>query len=200
VGTAIALHQYTGLFNSPKTIEELTTRTAAVEDTFASGHVSLGDHDKLPEDLESLLCRNQQAVSAMGRDLRAAVARDRDMELVLHYGGDPVLHPGVARSMTVDCLRRGTPAAEAQIRVTAPEGWRLQTQTRDHRAFTITPAPFGSDAQLLMQAKTGGESYAASFTVLGSELAPGFPSAQNVERCPDCQGRQGACLCVKRGG
>ena len=200
VGTAIVLHKFTLPFNSPKTIEELTARTAAVAERFAQDEVSLGDRAELPDGLDSLLHRSEQAVAAIRRDLRAAVARDRELEFVLHYHGDPVLQPGVARTMTVDCLRSGAPAADAQIEVTVPEGWRLQSQTSDGCAFTITAAQFTGSERITVSARVQGKPFSAAFTILSPDAAPGFPSAQNVERCPKCQGRQSCCLCGPEAG
>ena len=102
--------------------------------------------------------------------------------------------------MTVDCLRDGSPMAGQHIEVTVPEGWRLQSRTSDGCAFTITAAQFTGSARITASAKVQGKRFSAAFTVLSPEAAPGFPSAQNVERCPKCQGRQSCCLCGPEAG
>jgi len=196
VGRSIVLHQFTGACNAPKDLEELTSRTATVAERLVSAgspSVSFGDAAVLPEDLTSRLFRNELAVAAAQQDLRAAVARDRDLEITLHYHGDPVLLPGVARAMSVSCKKRGKAVAGA-AQAQAPAGWQVR-QGADAHVFEITPPEFDGPQKLAVRVQVEGQEYRAEFTVLSPRAAPGFPSAANIEYCPVCHGRKGSCIC-----
>ncbi|MFH1023368.1 MAG: hypothetical protein V1809_08250 [Planctomycetota bacterium] len=46
-----------------------------------------------------------------------------------------------------------------------------------------------------VRVRTGGREYAANFVMLAP--GPGYPSAQNIERCRVCGGRKGHCVCPR---
>ena len=194
VGQSIVLHKFTGAFDAPRDITELTERTAAVAERLMPAHstVAFADKASLPGNVLSLLFRNEQAVSAACQDLRAAVARDGDLEITLHYHGDPVLPPGVRRTVSVSCRRSGCDLP-AQASVKAPVGWQVRATAAD--AFEIIAAPFDAPERLRVTVQIGGEARQAQFAVLSPSAAIGFPSATNIEYCPVCQGRKGSCLC-----
>lgn len=196
VGRGIVLHKFTRHLDAPKTVDELTDRTAAVAERMLEEErapVVLGDKAHLPEQLIARLACNSQAVAAQQRDLRAAVARDGEAQLILHYHGDPVLHPGEARTMSVSCELRGAPAEVTAISLEAPRGW---TVAAEGSAVRVTAPAFTGTAMLRVSARLGEESYQGEFAVLSPEAAPGYPSATNIEYCPTCQGRKGSCLCL----
>jgi ADP-ribosylglycohydrolase len=198
VGTGIVLHRFTRGLDAPRDLEELTGRTTRVAERFVlpeSPRVSFGEGTLLPANALSLLSRNGDAAAALRQDLRAATARDRDVEIVLHYHGDPVLRPGVARTVSVTIRWKGRVVPRARCEVTAPEGWQV-CGDGSPEGFDIIAAEFAGAGRLRVQAHIEGERYAGEFTVLHPESARGFASAVNVEHCPDCQGRKGACLCV----
>ena len=197
VGTGIVLHKFTGSFDAPQNLDELTDRTAAVAEQFAkveAAPVLFGSSSRLPDDLDSLLCRNDDAIAALHQDLRAAVTRDRDVEIILHYHGDPVLHPGEARDMSVECRRRRVRVSDAQIEVSAPDGWGVRQRAPAH-SVTFTAPPFEGSETIRIAAKVGRETYTAEFTVLSPDSALGFPRAKNVEYCLRCQARRASCIC-----
>ncbi len=199
IGTGIVLHKFTGPFDAPHNLEELTGRTAAVAERFAnveSPHVFFGPKSKLPENIDSILCRNHGAMAAVHQDLRSAVTRDRDLQIILHYGGDPVLYPGLARNMAVECRRGGELVPGVEVNVEAPHGWEVRPASRG-QTFAVTPSILEPSQIIGIRLNVGGEEYAADFTVLSPEAALGFPSARNVEYCPQCQGRKGSCVCLR---
>jgi hypothetical protein len=194
VGQSIVLHKFTGAFDAPRDIAELTERTVAVAERLmpAGSTVAFGDHASLPEEVLSVLLRNEQAVSAARQDLRAAVARDGDLEITLHYHGDPVFLPGIQRKVSVSCRRSGRDLP-AQASVKAPTGWQVRATAAD--AFELTPAAFDGVERLRVAVSVEGARRQAEFAVLSPSAAIGFPSATNIEYCPVCQGRKGSCLC-----
>ncbi len=199
VGTGIVLHKFTGDIAAPKDVEELTDRTAAMANRFAEverARAAFGEESSLPSDLLSLLYRNEEAEEARARDVRCAVARDRDMEITLHYHGGPVFEPEIARRLSVSCRKTGM-AAHARARLTAPPGWGVTEA--DKGRFEVTPPKFEGVQGVGIEAEIDGAGYSAEFAVLSPSEARGFPSLQNVEHCLVCQGRQGSCLCERSG-
>jgi len=194
VGRRIVLHKFTYDLDAPRHLEELTARTVAVAEALASGEVGFGRQTRLPSDMISRLFRTEQAVAAAGQDVRAAVARDGDALITLHYGGDPVFLPGVTRAVSVEVREHGAPIA-ARVALRAPRRWRASADTSETGRFFVTPPEFRGASRLKVTASRDGRSYQASFVVFSPDMTRGFPAMVNVEKCPVCQGRKGSCLC-----
>lgn len=195
VGKAIVLHPYTGHFNAPATLDELTDRCVALATRFAAERpygVDFGARTALPDDARTQLFRTQEAAAALVQDVRAAVARERDLEIALHYGGGPVLHPGIGRRIWVDC-RRGGLRVECAVSLGVPAGWAVRALGAG--AFEVVADAVADSNTITMSVEFGGTSYSAAFTVLGPGAAKGFPCAANIEKCPVCHGRLGSCIC-----
>jgi ADP-ribosylglycohydrolase len=195
VGKSIVLHRYTQGLDAPRTLEELTHRTEAVAARFLAGdaaQVAMGAKTALGDRTLSLLFRNDLAMSAARQDLRAGSVRDRDLEITLHYGGDPVLYPGLTRTMSVTCRKSGQPIPISQVKVSAPRGWRVAPNAA---TFEVTAAGFEGIESLRVSVAIDGDRYGADFAVLSPDEARGFPSARNVETCPRCHARVEACIC-----
>ena len=207
VGETIVLHPYTGKFNSPKTIAELTERTVAVGEQCLKARsdvATLGRETKVPAQALSLLFRNERARAALSQDVHSAVALDGEVQIVLHYNGDPVLWPGIARRFAVSFSPAGEVTTERipdvkSVRVAVPKGWKTSKVRAegDGFAFEVSAAKVAARNALKVSAKVGGESRSGSFVVLGPEEAQGYPAAGNVETCPRCHAWVGACICEK---
>jgi hypothetical protein len=196
IGSGIVLHKFTGPIDAPRNVAELRDRTAAMAERFSeaeSARVAFGDERRVPEDLMSILYENEQAEAATARDVRCAVARDRDAEIMLHYHGGPVFEPGVARRLSVSCRRPGAGPVRARVRLAAPADWHI-TEI-DEQRFRVTPPRFDGIQRLGVEAEIGGERYSAEYAVLSPSEASGFPSLGTVAHCPVCQGRAGSCVC-----
>jgi ADP-ribosylglycohydrolase len=202
IGTGIVLHKFTGDIEAPKDVEELTARTAAMAERLAEvegARVAFGEQKDIPSHLLSLLYRNEEAEAAAARDVRCAVSRDGEAEITLHYHGGPVFQPGIARRLTVGGRKIGRSAACSRARLHAPPGWEVREGEVGGREFTVTPPAFEGIERLRVEIEIDGQRHSAEFAALGSSEARGFPSLQNVEYCPVCQGRQGSCLCERSG-
>ena len=196
LGESIVLHKFTGKFNSPADVRELTDRTAAVAERVVaelSDAARFADETHLPGDSLSLLFRSEKARAALAQDVHAAVAVDRDLEITLHYGGEPVLYPGVARFLDVSLARRGQPV-EANVAIEVPRGWTARPAGElGWAAFEVlapAPEPF-NDIRVIVDEGA----YGAGFRLLGPQEAKGFPAAENVPQCPTCRGTAGHCIC-----
>ncbi len=197
VGRAIALHKLTGPIRAPKTVNELTDRTVALAER-AGGAVSFGARTRLPADLGARLRANDRAAAALRRDLRAATAADGDVLITLHYGGDPVVQPGLARTLSVSFEGPGL-TRDAKVGLFAPKGWRVRrVDGGDRAAFQVTtPSPADTNA-LVVTVESPTRSASAEFVILGPGAATGFAAARNIEYCPTCRGTQGCCVCLRR--
>lgn len=201
VGKSIVLHKFTGKIKTPKTIDELTDRIVALAERYAARPgrgVSFGEREHIPANVQNLLERNTTASQASGQDIRAAVALDRDVEIILHYHGDPVLYPGISRRLSVSLRRNGAPV-RGRVRLKVPSGWQAIPDPADCSAWVVTPGEIHSDIDLAVMAVIGGQTRQARFRVLAPENAKGYPSAANIPMCPVCLGTPDHCLCPKRG-
>jgi len=210
VGDSIVLHKFTGKFDAPETLKELTDRTAALAEqclATRSETASFRRTGKPPEGELSVLFRNELALAALRQDIHAGVAADRDLEIAFHYGGEPVLSPGIARTFSVSFTQ---PAASdvasgfvpdvQSVTVKVPTGWKVSpvkaAAQRWH--FTILASRIPPRNSISVAAKVKGQRYRASFTVLGPEEAIGYPAGANVPTCPRCGAWERACICPVR--
>ncbi len=192
VGKEIVLHKFTGHFDAPADIEELTDRTVALARQYADENgVILGEGNTIPDNILSLLFRNEEALAAAQRDIRAAVAADRDLDISLHYHGEPVLYPGVARFLSVSASRHGKPVP-VEVELKGPADWHIKPEGD---GFLVLADSVPDRNTLQVRLKTDDTVYAAEFTILGPGEAKGYPSGLNVPICPTCRGTQGMCIC-----
>lgn len=199
IGEEIILHKFTKGIKAPKTVEELTKRTLAIAKKFVeerSDSVTFAEKTHLPNDLLSLLSRNEKAKTALRQDVLAAVAQDGDLEITLHYHGEPVLQPGTKRTIGISLQKAGEPV-QGEVKLNLPQGWQ------------VTPAAdmFGQKRFIIFAAKVPGRNTVevevtlpegarrAKFVILGPDEAKGFPGGGKVPRCPKCRARLEACIC-----
>ena len=180
IGTDIILHPYTIDCGVPKTLDELTDRTAALAEAFAgrSGSgVSFGARRRVPRDLVGLLQRSGAARAALAQDVRAAAELDGEIEIRLHYNGDPVLYAGEARIIEVTCRLRGEPVS-AQVELGLPEGWRATPVEGSAPAgFDIVAPTMDAPQKILVRVLVGDRLAEAAFVVLSPNEAQGYPNA-----------------------
>jgi hypothetical protein len=190
VGDAIVLHKFTRFLKAPKDVVELTDRTVALAEkaAAASAERGFGGKPALPADLLSRLFRNELAVAARAQDIHAGVELCDGKEVVFHYGGEPVLRPGIAREVAVSLPGQG----EARVELSAPPGWTVERL--GPARFRISSAgPVADRNEIKVKLAGRGE---AAFTMLGPGEAKGFAAGTNVAKCPKCQARVEACICA----
>ena len=189
IGTAIVLHPFTRGFQPPKTIEDLTKRSIALAEKAAAAKsdVAFGAKTKLPADLRTRLARNAMAVEARAQDTHMAVELAGTKEVALHYGGEPVLRPGIGREVYVTVDGR-----EVKVDLATPRGWTAE-RLGAARFRLASKGPVADRNRLTV--KVDGASVA--FAVLGPGEAKGFPAGDNVAMCPKCRARIEACICTK---
>ena len=190
VGTEIVLHKFTRGFQPPRTIAELTRRTVALAERCAKtkGDIAFGPRLRLPDDLQTRLARSEMAVEARAQDIHAGVELCGGREVALHYGGEPVLRPGVGRAVWVTVDGREEP-----VDLKAPAGWTVARL--GPARFLLAGKKAVADRNTVTVRLSGGGS--VGFTVLGPGEAKGFPAGDNVKTCPTCGARAEACICGK---
>ncbi len=122
IGPDVVLHEFTVDCGLPKDVDELTDRTIGLAEQFAQrddGIAAFGDKTSCPQNLLGLLHRSEKAHEALRRDIRCAVAASGDLDIYLHFNGDPVLHPDISRRMHVTCRRRDE-IVPAAVRIEGP--------------------------------------------------------------------------------
>ncbi len=193
IGLKIALHKYTRVA-APADIKELTDRTVALAEKAmaAKSEVAFGAATTKPADLLSRLFRNDLARQAAAQDNHMGIELVDGREIALHYGGEPVLRPGIAREVAVSVAAAGQSRQEVQAELAAPAGWTCERLgPGKFRLFSATPV---ADRNIIT-VKTGG--LTAAFTMLGPGEAKGFGAGHQVPKCPTCQGRIERCVCPK---
>ncbi|MHC4563330.1 MAG: ADP-ribosylglycohydrolase family protein [Planctomycetota bacterium] len=190
VGDGIVLHQFTGACDPPKTIGELTDRTVklAEQSVATKDDIAFGNSDKLPDDLLSRLFRSEVAHAAGKQDIHAGVELIGDREVWLHYGGEPVARPGIAKDVEVTTV----PESTSQVDLAAPEGWICERL--GPARFRIQGPGAVADRNTLTVIVDG---ETAAFTILGPGEAKGFAAGENVTYCKGCWARIEACICEK---
>jgi len=189
IGTAIVTHKFTRGFTPPRTLEELTARTVVLAEKAAEGSDERGFAGEtcLPDDLRTRLYRNDLARAAQAQDVHAGVELCGGREVTFHYGGEPVLRPGIGRKVWVTVAGQDDPQAELAV----PEGWSCRRLGPN--AFEIASAgPVADRNAVTVRLADGGE---ADFAILGPGEARGFPAGDNVPTCPKCGARVEACIC-----
>jgi ADP-ribosylglycohydrolase len=200
VGDSIVLHKYTGKFNSPLDVYELTDRTVALAERVVgelSDSVKFDIKTAMPEDGLSLLFRNDKARAALAQDVHAAVYEAEGLEITLHYGGEPVLYPNIARVLKVSLSRDGLPV-EKTVTLHAPPKWTVkEVKGMGQAAFEVTASEIEPFNDIEVSVHNGTGAHRAKFRVLGPEEAKGYPAARNVPVCPKCHGMEGYCICTR---
>jgi hypothetical protein len=119
-------------------------------------------------------------------------------EVVLHYGGDPVMRPGVGRVLEVSVEKGGVDLFPDGTRLKAPEGWGVWPVEPD--CFLVTADAPADRNTLTIEADVEDASVRAAFTILGPGEAKGFPAGDNVAKCQKCGARAEACVCGRQDG
>jgi len=200
VGEAIVLHKFTGDCGAPADVVELTERTAAVAEKMLPGRsdaATFADATRAPDDL-SILFRNEKALAALARDPMSAIERVEGHDIALHYHGEPVLRPGIAKTIAVSVTRRDVPCALSRAELVVPDGWSAERTVleRDRWHFVLRASDVADRNEITATAWAAGEPVTATFTLLGPGEAQGYPCNVNVPKCERCGARKEACVCA----
>jgi ADP-ribosylglycohydrolase len=202
VGDGIVLHKFTKDLDAPKTVGELTDQTVEIGKKVLkerSKVTQLGDSTRIPANIKQTLSASEQVRELWCRDMEsAAIPVDRDLEVILHYHGAPVIRPGIPKVLSVT-LERNEEPIPASMRLEVPRGWHLKPLESSelemaHEVIADQPADTNS---LAVKVDLGAKKYAAEFMILGPGAGKDWQPARGVPHCPKCGARIEACLCPK---
>ena len=201
IGEAIVLHKFTGDCGAPADVAELTRRTEAVARKMLdarSDAAAFADATQAPDDL-SVLFRNDRARVALARDPMSAIERVEGCLLALHYHGEPVLRPGIAKTLSVSLTRDDVPLSVSRVELAVPDGWTAEQTFVQHGRwhFSLRADTVADRNELTVTAHAPDTQAAAAFTLLGPGGAQGYPCNVNVPKCDVCHARKESCICPK---
>lgn len=188
VGREIVLHKFTGACDAPRTIDELTDRTVDLAEKVLEGKdgFTFGDETALPENLQSRLHQNRLARESLLQDIHMGVEIADGKEIEFHYGGEPVLYPGVSKEVEIKVDGR----ADESVELAVPTDWSCE-RTGAGR-FTLYSSGDVADSNRVTVTVANSS---VAFTVLGPGEAKGFAAGDNVKTCKACRARVEACMC-----
>lgn len=188
VGDQIVLHKFTGPCDPPATVQELTDRVVMLaEKAVASKNtIRFATKTMLPDDLNTRLFAADLAQAALAQDPHAGVELAGDEEIWFHYGGDPVLRPGIGRIVRVTTASDST----ATVTLKCPKSWKCR-RLEKNKFLLLCEGPVADRNEIVVII----DGKRAVFTMLGPNEAMGVMAGANVALCPNCRARQEACVC-----
>jgi len=188
IGEDIVLHLLTrkgGLENAPKTIKELTDRTYAIAKRFIeerSDVIMFGERTVLPKNVLSLLYRNIKALEILQFDLHASVSMAEDIEIILHYGGDPIIKPNIDKILGVS-IKHNDALINADITLKGSAGWEIKpiNDGMGQKHFLLRALEVQDSNTIEIYAKLPDGTRQAKFIILGNSTE-GYPSGVNIPR------------------
>jgi len=189
IGDAIRPVKFTVAEGLPTTVRELADRTESLAKKFLSQRsqtVEFSDHTDTPADVLSLLFSNDRLRSLTGFDSQSSVESIGDFQIAFHYGGEPVLRPGIKRVFGLSLWRDWEPVdiAEVETSVSVPAGWRMEsaTQQGNQRRFGVVADSIQDRDIIDVTASIRGVSKKLSFVVLGPDVVKSIPASTSAPR------------------
>ena len=201
VGEGIVLHKFTEDLDAAADVTELTDQTIEIGLRMLaerSDISEIGASDEAPPDVLDRLFDNTRALMALSQDPQSTIETVEGYDIALHYGGEPVLRPGIAKTVGVSVRRDGQPI-RAEAALSGPDGWSITAagEMLGQQRFTLRAESVADNNTLTASVTVDGRRLSAEYLMLGPGAAPGFPCGVNVERCPKCHARIESCICAK---
>jgi hypothetical protein len=197
VGENIVICKFTDISDYPKTVSELTEKTMKAAENFIknkSNVINFGEKTEIFNNDLSILYQNEEAKKILSSyDVDSAAETVKDLEIVLHYYGDPVIYPGVEKLIGVTSTKNGKIEKTAKTEIKCPKNWKIKKL--DNNKFKILSGDVESSGKIKATVSLRGEKYSADFVILSDSDTKGWPTGVNVDRCDVCGGRKGSCLC-----
>ena len=198
---SIILHRFTGRFNAPKTISELTERTFQIAKRVLqekSDVTMFGEKKMIPANVLSLLFRNEKALATLNQDTQAGVSMEGDIEITMHYWGEPVIRPNIEKMLGIS-VRRNNIETDADVTLGVPEGWIIKPAKKamGQNFFIILTLQVQDKNIIDVTIFLSDMNCHTRFVILGPNEAQGYASGKNVPTCPTCHAWSEACICNK---
>ena len=201
VGESIVLHKFTEDIEAPADLEELTEQTVGLGKQMLAKRSELAEiaeEAAVPDDVLTLLHDNTRALLALQQDPQSTIETVGGYDIALHYCGEPVLRPGIGKTVGVSVRWDDEPVA-AEAELFAPAGWSVEptAEAFGQKRFRLYAEEVADYSYLTAQVTVDGAELPADFLILGPGGAPGHPCGVQVPRCPECQARLESCICEK---
>ncbi|MDI6828964.1 MAG: ADP-ribosylglycohydrolase family protein [Armatimonadota bacterium] len=202
VGDGIVLHKFTQKLDAPKTIGELTDQTVEIGKKVLSQRskiAMLGEETKFPSNILHIYSLNEKARSLWQKDMEAAtIPISKDMEVTLHYHGEPVIRPGIPKILSITIERNEEPIP-ANAKLEFPPEWHVKTieSSELEMAYEVLADKPQNSNIVKANVEVGGNKFGADFIILGPNASEDWQPAAGVPHCSKCGARIEACLCHK---
>lgn len=199
IGEGIVLHKFTENLDAAEDLKELTVQTVEIAKVMLaerSEMCELGDETAAPENVLTLLSDNTRALKALDQDPQSTIETVDGYGISLHYGGEPVLRPGIGKIVGVS-VRQDLDPVCADVAITVPLGWDVEAieDALGQKRFRIVADEVADNNEITVTVSVDGKDLSADYLMLGPGAAPGFPSGVQVETCPVCHARIDSCIC-----
>ncbi len=181
VGDAIKPVKYTMTEGLPRTLKELTERTEKAAQDFTSKRsdtTEFAEKTFLPQNFLSLLFHNEKAQELLTFDIHSAVENVGDFEIIFHYGGEPVLYPGIEKEFEVSVRKKGKMVEPSIKQVKGTAGWEISTlgSTNGRYRFSVFAKTVKNhnSIELTLENETK-----VSFTILGPGEIKAIPAGDS---------------------
>ncbi|MCL6519455.1 MAG: ADP-ribosylglycohydrolase family protein [Armatimonadetes bacterium] len=202
VREGIVLHKFTQKLDAPKTIAELTEQTVEIGKKVLSQRSKIsmvGESTKVPPNILHIYSINEKARTLWKRDMESAtIPISKDMEVTLHYHGDPVIKPGVPKVLSITVERNEEPIP-ANAMLEFPSDWHvkpIESSELEMAYEVFADNPVDSNT-IKAKVEIGADKFESNFIILGPNTGKDWQPAAGVPHCPKCGARIEACLCPK---
>jgi len=202
VGDGIVLHKFTADLDAPKTVSDLTDQTVEIGRKVISERsesVQLAESTDLAQKLLHRLTPNEHARALWNRDMEAAtLPLSGDLEVTLHYHGEPVIRAGMPKVLSVT-LERNEVQVPADMQIETPADWKVKSleSSELESAYEVSADHPGDSDTVTARVTTDGKSHTAEFVILGPSAGKDWQPARGVPHCNKCGAREEACMCQK---
>jgi len=189
VGDAITPVPLTITEGLPLTITDLTSRTQQVAEKLISERSQttiFAEETSIPDNILSLLFDNERVRPLLTFDPHCSVEQSDDLQVVFHYGGEPVLYPNIRRTYEISLMKDWKPVdvTTAKIEIKAPDSWEVKSLVIDanHYKFSILTDTVEKQNILEVILETVKGRRQLRFTILGPEAIRSIPASTSAPR------------------
>ena len=187
IGDGIKPCKFTMMEGLPRTLRELTECSEKAAQDFTrrrSDTTEFAEKASLPKDLLSLLFRNEKVQDLLTFDIHSAVENAGDFEIIFHYGGEPVLYPGIEKRFEVSVRKDGRIVEPAGIEVKGSTAWEISRPvfTNGRYGFDVFAENIKSRNNTELTLRLENKTYGVTFAILNPEEIRIIPAAVNAPK------------------
>ncbi|MCX7917099.1 MAG: ADP-ribosylglycohydrolase family protein [bacterium] len=171
----------------PLTITELTERTIKVAEKMLeknSDTVEFADESFIPENVFSLLFKNEKIRNLLTFDIHSSIENIEDLQIVFHYGGEPVIYPKIEKIFEISLMKNWEKMKleHGQIEVKVPSQWNILNIKIENEKFKFKVYPKKVEKSNIIKVKIKNKLKEVYFTILGPEAIKLFPASTTAPK------------------